>query len=310
LEKAALSGGDSQSGANRFLVDAPSVAHLERKRFRHEKMKLGYYTPRFPFPQGPSAGPYPQFPGRRPRVACVMVVGPGEFRNLHAPRRKKKGCGCRHNRHMRGLRGFGQDDSSFIVMDPETAQYVDVNSGTILSPASGVQVSAGNPVDTSSLPLDASTGASLDPLQPGAVTTPESAPGSQLMYSVQWNPSLLHMAFNPTQTAESAESAFAAALTQYGMSVVSSQTLSAPLIGGVTGMSAQFLITDQVGHQYLTDAQGVCDSVMRSIVGNSLTGSNIQLASGLTGNWLTWAEQNWPWLLGGAAGVWLLWKVL
>lgn len=67
--------------------------------------RLGYYTPQFPFPQGASAGPYPQFVGRRPRVPCVMM----------AP--KKTGCGCHsHNkcqchgkRKHRGLRGLGDD---------------------------------------------------------------------------------------------------------------------------------------------------------------------------------------------------------
>jgi hypothetical protein len=69
-------------------------------------MRLGYYTPQFPFQQGASAGPYPMYPNaRRPRVPCVIMAPP-----------KKTGCGCgcgckksacRGSRRHRGLRGLG-----------------------------------------------------------------------------------------------------------------------------------------------------------------------------------------------------------
>lgn len=58
--------------------------------------RLGYYTPRFPFPQGASAGPYPPFAGRRSRVALVMVGKP------------PCACGGKCKRlRRRGLRGLG-----------------------------------------------------------------------------------------------------------------------------------------------------------------------------------------------------------
>jgi hypothetical protein len=67
-------------------------------------MRLGYYTNRFPFPQGASAGPYGRFapPALQSRVACVMVTPPGSVPAMpnHASRRHKHGaCGC----HSKGL---------------------------------------------------------------------------------------------------------------------------------------------------------------------------------------------------------------
>ena len=67
-------------------------------------MRLGYYTNRFPFPQGASAGPYGRFapPALRSRVACVMVTPPASLPAMpnHASRRHKHGaCGC----HAKGI---------------------------------------------------------------------------------------------------------------------------------------------------------------------------------------------------------------
>lgn len=81
-------------------------------------MKLGYYTPQFPMPQGRSAGPYPAFPGRRSTVPTIRVETCGSLRSARSPHaarikahRKLRGDGCACHAHARRcachMRGLG-----------------------------------------------------------------------------------------------------------------------------------------------------------------------------------------------------------
>lgn len=89
---------------------------------------FNYYTPRFPFPQGRSAGPYSQFVGKHQHVQCVVmpvehrgrVASPGHVaripvtQSLWAGRtapNHRIGCRpCRHRRFSKKLGALG--DSS------------------------------------------------------------------------------------------------------------------------------------------------------------------------------------------------------
>lgn len=253
--------------------------------------RLGYYTPQFPFPQGPSAGPYPRFIGRS-RVALVMVGAPA-----------CGGCGCKHKRR----RGFRLGDDTIPTYDatPLTPQQMqvayatpNVSVDTTGTYSYGDLAAPSGPVDSYGNPVDLTNAPSLPAIQ--------SPPGSQLLYQVSWSASLAH----PLTGSSQAVAAFTQQLPGSGMSVVSSNVTSPPVLGGITGYSAKFLINDNVGHALLTDAQGVCDALMRSIVGGNLSGSSISLSSGLPFNLTSFLEQNWPLLALGTVGAIILVKVM
>jgi len=139
------------------------------------------------------------------------------------------------------------------------------------------------------------------PATPAAAAAAQSPPNSTLTYTVQWSASLLA----PLTGASQAISGMQSKLPAYGMSVLSSTTNSLPVIGGITGLSITLTIRDNVGHALLSDIQGVLNSLMVSIVGNNLSGSNLTLASsgaagaGMPGgtpqppaNLTQWMEQN------------------
>jgi hypothetical protein len=85
-----------------------------------------------------------------------------------------------------------------------------------------------------------------------------------------------------TVSPDSAMSQFSSALSQHGMTVVSStndETVLNKLFGTGAAIHFQFQILDTIGNNFVSDAKSVCDAVLEGIVGNNITTSNLSVVS-------------------------------
>jgi len=122
-----------------------------------------------------------------------------------------------------------------------------------------------------------------------------------------------------TVSPDSAMSQFASALASHGMSVAESsndETVLNKIFGTGSAIHFQFSILDTVGNAFLSDAKSVCDGVLRQIVGNNVTTSNISIVSTPTRSTapgatpttdiVAWLESNALYIGFGIAGFVLL----
>lgn len=85
-----------------------------------------------------------------------------------------------------------------------------------------------------------------------------------------------------TLSPDSAMSQFAAQLSAHGMTVtgsVNDESVLNKLFGTGAPINFQFQIRDNVGHALFSDAKSVCDGVLRQVVGNNVTTSNLSITS-------------------------------
>ena len=109
-----------------------------------------------------------------------------------------------------------------------------------------------------------------------STSTAQSPPGSKLFFNVTYNAAM-------TMTlASSAISQLASQLPAYGMSVQSSTTASS---GWFSGASFQLTILDSIGHNLITDAQSVIQSLLNTYLGsgNQLTVTFVSITPGSAG---------------------------
>ena len=150
-------------------------------------------------------------------------------------------------------------------------------------------------------PLPSATAGSTLPITPVAAPSgPGQVPGgSTLLYTATVVGGIGDLTLSP----DSAMSQFSSALALHGMNVTQSandQSTLNKLFGTGAPIQFQFQITDGVGHAYLSDAKSVCDGVLKQVVGNNVTTSNLSLTStpkaGVTPlpapSFTSWLEQN------------------
>jgi hypothetical protein len=96
---------------------------------------------------------------------------------------------------------------------------------------------------------------------------PQSPSGTRLSYTASWTAGFSNLLTSPNDVIASLSSQ----LPAYGMQLgAGSATASGPVTYGI-----QLAITDTVGHNLLTDAKGVLDSLLAKLVGNNMAGSNL-----------------------------------
>jgi hypothetical protein len=167
-----------------------------------------------------------------------------------------------------------------------------------------------NPAVPPAPPNYVQTALTPNPVSPSPASVPQSSPGSTLLYTASFNPV---PAFS---TASAVIQKIAAQLPTYRMALVSQNILASGL---TSAASFQITILDSVGHNYLSDAQSVLDSLLQAATGNGKISSQITLLSaggtspvgmtpGITPGIApvvpsaatTWIQQNWPVLAVGS----------
>lgn len=96
---------------------------------------------------------------------------------------------------------------------------------------------------------------------------PQSPGGTRLSYVASWTAGFSNLATSPNSVIASLSSQ----LPGYGMQL----TAGSATAGGPVTYGIQLAITDTVGHNKISDAQGVIDLLLRNLVGNNMAGSNL-----------------------------------
>lgn len=173
-----------------------------------------------------------------------------------------------------GLHGLGALGATYSVgQDPLTGEPATVDeNGDVVGPV-------GYDASGNMIPLSP-TGATSSGTPPAAVgggAAPQIPSGSQLLYTatigIGWGDLIAFGLANPG----SMESGFASALPT-GFSVLSSKVTAG---GGAAASSVtiQWEILDSVGNQYVNDAHSIFDTAIKSVVGNNLQTSNINIVN-------------------------------
>ena len=176
-----------------------------------------------------------------------------------------------------GLNATDEQLGSLEGTDPVASQQAAAQQ--VVSLANSLYVASGLPGATP-IPIDLAQAAggstSISPTgtqTPASTTVPPAftaspaqlPPGTTYVYTVSWSIALGNLSVSNSDVI----SALQSALPKYGMSVVSGG------MAALTSYSVQLVISDQVGHQLTSDAQSVLESLVRSVVGNNLSGSSI-----------------------------------
>lgn len=126
------------------------------------------------------------------------------------------------------------------------------------------------PLPPSSPPLSPAQVAKISTTPPANTAAPQIPSGTRVIYSVSWTAGIGNLSVSPNQ----ALSNLGNALPPHGMSVVTGTATSS----GPVNYGLQITILDSVGHALWSDAQSVLDALMKQIVGNNLSGSQLALA--------------------------------
>jgi hypothetical protein len=168
---------------------------------------------------------------------------------------------------------ISQDDANNIWNGTASLDDMPVNM-TMINAALAITGQAG----AQTIPALPASSPNLTPAQvakipttPASTAPPQIPPGTKIAYTVSWTAGFGNISVSPN----SALAALGNALPPHGMSVVSgSATGSGPVNYGL-----QVTVLDSVGHAQWADAQSVLDALMKIIVGNNLSGSQIALAA-------------------------------
>ena len=171
-----------------------------------------------------------------------------------------------------------QDDANQIwagsaSLDDTAVNMTMINQALQIIGQSGAQIPQPLPPSTST-PLPPTPAPAAAP----AGSTAQLPGGSTLLYTA----TVVGGYGNLTLSPSSAMSQFSSALAQHGLSVVASandQTVLNKLFGTGAPINFQFQIVDNVGHAFVNDAKSVCDAVLRQIVGNNVTTSQLVVTS-------------------------------
>ena len=155
------------------------------------------------------------------------------------------------------------------------AQLTDLLNGAtdptaILSQLKANQNSGINPTVAPAPPVSPQSGHVTSTASGTQPSTAQSPSGSRLIYTVTYSQNV------STPAPDGLISQLGTTLGTYGMSVVSSNIVSNTYLG-FGSSTVQFTIADNVGHQFLSDAQSVLDSLAKKITYNSVTGSQISM---------------------------------
>jgi hypothetical protein len=211
---------------------------------------------------------YPN-PMKAPLLAPGMGYAPGA-----------RGFGyVAHMGYAPGARGLGAISATMM----QTAEAAGLDPGTLatLSVAGATDTDIQNLMNgTTDLDtLYATYGISGSPSQTAAATaatpvtsapasTAQIPPGSIFSYQVTYSQNISTPA--PAQFISS----FAAALSQFDYSMVSSNIVSNTALG-LGSATIQFQILDSIGNNLFTDAKGNLDQISNQITYNSVTGSTV-----------------------------------
>ncbi len=152
------------------------------------------------------------------------------------------------------------------------------------------------------------TGAGAGTPSPSSTPTGQVPGGSTLLYTANWTAGVGNLSVSPNAAVASLQSL----LSAHGMSVVNSQaTSSGPINYGI-----QVTVLDTVGNALLSDAKSVLDALMKQVIGNNLSGSNLSIVAtpgqstaagaSFTSDPLTWLENNALYIALGVGGLVLL----
>jgi hypothetical protein len=104
-------------------------------------------------------------------------------------------------------------------------------------------------------------------------STPAPAPqipsGSTLLYTVDWTAGI----GNLSVSTESAIAQLKTAIASHGLNLINGQATST----GPIHYEIEVTIQDTIGHNLVTDAKSILDSLMAQIVGANVTGSNLSI---------------------------------
>ncbi len=123
-------------------------------------------------------------------------------------------------------------------------------------------------------PLPSAPAGSTLPIAPVVTSAGQIPPGSVISWTVSYTVATLGINGGPAPSSFIAS--FAAALSKYNYSMVSSKILASPVTGVLGGIAQiQFQILDSIGNALLTDAQSNLTALANSLTGNSVTASSI-----------------------------------
>ena len=162
-------------------------------------------------------------------------------------------------------------------LDDMAVNMTMINQALQFTGQSGAQVAQPLPPSSSSATVVpyTPTPASNPPIAPSAAQVPS---GSTLLYTATVVGGVGDLTLSP----DSAMSQFAAQLSAHGMTVTSSvndESVLNKLFGTGAPINFQFQIRDSVGHALFSDAKSVADGVLRQVVGNNVTTSNLSITS-------------------------------
>lgn len=241
--------------------------------------RLGYYTPRFPFPQGSSAGPYSQFVGRRPRVPCVLIVP-----------RKPAACPCKKRRRRRGLAGLG-DDTAGLPAGSQLVYNATWTQGVLLQDYTAVAAQLKPQLASQGIIIDSDTGKAW----------------YQSGYGITLN---IHTSIDFSQAADVKSIIdhwiYVNNAGQMPQSAISTASLAAPIpnsVASTTPANPSAAAADLANYNAAL-AAGDATSAATWL-------AQYQLDSGITtpSSSITWLENNAAYVAGGLLALVLLWKI-
>lgn len=172
-------------------------------------------------------------------------------------------------------------------LDDMAVNMTMINQALQMIGQSGAQVV--QPLPTKAPGASAGGGAQVIPYTPTPASNPPIlAPTSAAVAQVPSGSTLLYTATvvggvgDLTLSPDSAMSQFAAQLAAHGMTVTASvndESVLNKLFGTGSPINFQFQIRDSVGHALFSDAKSVVDGVLRQVVGNNVTTSNLSITS-------------------------------
>ena len=166
-------------------------------------------------------------------------------------------------------------------LDDMAVNMTMINQALQITGQAGAQVSQPLPPSTPAhvVPYTPAPGTPAPPiLAPTSAATAQVPSGSTLLYTATVVGGYGDLTLSP----DSAMSQFAAQLSAHGMTVtgsVNDESVLNKLFGTGAPINFQFQIRDSVGHALFSDAKSVCDGVLRQVVGNNVTTSNLAITS-------------------------------